>query len=71
MLSGRFIDWNTGGGEQCRAILTVTESTAGVQHAGFTHPMGREMEGERERERVSESTRRTAVITYNFTVHNQ
>lgn len=38
LLSGGLIDWHTGGGEECGAILTVTETTSGVEHARLTQP---------------------------------
>lgn len=37
MLRGALIDWDAGGCEERRGILTVAETTSGVQHAWLTH----------------------------------
>lgn len=38
VLSRGLIDWHTGGGEESRAVLTVTETTSRVQHARLAQP---------------------------------
>lgn len=38
VLRGGLIDGHAGGGEQRRAVLTVTETTFGVQHARIAQP---------------------------------
>lgn len=52
MLGGGLIDWHAGGGEERRAILTVTETTSRVQHAWLAQP--------------ASQTADTTNISYNF-----